>query len=646
MVDFSKLNPDRAKEIINALKDGKINANEAKQLGLTAQEAEALNKAFSSGEAQIGDFVLVNKGKSKDGKMQYSETQKKQAPKEEEQSWWDKTVAFAKDNAGALVSGALVVGGGALCLTGVGSGFGAAMIAAGAAMGLASCSSEDDIPVPPEINNNNNVTINLSIDDQQALIEAFKEGIDALLKKIDELGLKIDTYGDQIIKLLTQNNTYLKNIANELTNQGQKQDEIITILTNINSTCDTIKELIEATNENITVNGESIKGQLTEILNAIKGGQASSMEQLDKYMEELKALLQTVIQQQGENIEIDKDSNLTLKDILAKLDNLQGVGTDEKLAAILEILKNIESIGKEINDKLDVIIGKFEDTFPDNSDIKASLERIEQYLKENNDKTDITNNLLTELLNKYQSGGISQEDLQKLLDAISKNGDKIDVTNQLLANMQKQDAEFQAAVLKAISELGVDIAGQLNNILKAINNISGGSGSNLEALLEKVLSKMDENTKAIIDAIGNIKPGTGGTVDLSSLEKMLAELLELTGKNNNILTDINGKMDVLNLTTKSIEEKLEAEFGKNDERYTNICNLLEAIKNQGGSGGAGFDDSKLLEKLDKILNKLDDILAAIKDHKVTVDVTGKVECNCNCGGNHEGILGDLEDILG
>lgn len=199
MVDFSKLNPDRAKEIINALKDGKINANEAKQLGLTAQEAEALNKAFSSGEAQIGDFVLVNKGKSKDGKMQYSETQKKQAPKEEEQSWWDKTVAFAKDNAGALVSGALVVGGGALCLTGVGSGFGAAMIAAGAAMGLASCSSEDDIPIPPEINNNNNVTINLSIDDQQALIEAFKEGIDALLKKLMSWDLRLI---HTVIKLL------------------------------------------------------------------------------------------------------------------------------------------------------------------------------------------------------------------------------------------------------------------------------------------------------------------------------------------------------------------------------------------------------------------------------------------------------------
>lgn len=59
--------------------------------------------------------------------------------------------------------------------------------------------------------------------------------------------------------MLTQNNSYLKGIAEELKNQGEQQDEIIKILTNINSTCDTIKELIEATNENITVNGESIK---------------------------------------------------------------------------------------------------------------------------------------------------------------------------------------------------------------------------------------------------------------------------------------------------------------------------------------------------------------------------------------------------
>ena len=78
-IDFNKLNPEEAQKIINALKDGRINDTEAKALKLTPQEQEALNKAFSSGEVQIGDFVLVNKGKSKDGKKQYTQT-KKAAP--------------------------------------------------------------------------------------------------------------------------------------------------------------------------------------------------------------------------------------------------------------------------------------------------------------------------------------------------------------------------------------------------------------------------------------------------------------------------------------------------------------------------------------------------------------------------------------
>ena len=55
--DFSKVNADKAQQIINALKDGKINSNEAKNLKLTPEEAAALNEAFSSGEARIGDFV-------------------------------------------------------------------------------------------------------------------------------------------------------------------------------------------------------------------------------------------------------------------------------------------------------------------------------------------------------------------------------------------------------------------------------------------------------------------------------------------------------------------------------------------------------------------------------------------------------------
>ena len=180
-------------------------------------------------------------------------------------------------------------------------------------------------------------------------------------------------------------------------------------------------------------------------------------------------------------------------------------------------------------------------------------------------------------------------------------------------------------------------------VLEAINNGVAGTDS-LRDLLEKVLEKQDKNTKAIINAIGNIKVGSGGTVDLSSLEAMVAELLKQSKANGNILSNIDAKTDVIATTTKSILAALEKEFGKNDTRYKNIMNILNVIANKAGSKG---DDTKLLAKLDEILAKLDEIKDAIKNHKVTVDVTGKVTCECNCGNNnkHEGILGDLNDLM-
>ncbi len=736
--DFSKINADKAQQIINALKDGKINSNEAKNLKLTPEEAAALNEAFSSGEARIGDFVLVNKGKSKDGKKQYSQTKKAepQIPQEEpgffEKAFnkvkkdvskyaktftnaWNNSSGFvettgamigattktvtdvAKDYAHNVEKGvaeatgsetlgkvakytagigivadaaeavdevgdwsagkirdaaknytgterqllesfaefvdnmnaadiALMFVGGAGAAKGFkelpkvlqllkGISFGKVAVPAmgvAAAASMTSCSPEE-INVKQEVG----IKVQLSQQDQSALIAAFEKGIDELKKEIQKLGIDVKTYGDQIIDLLTSNNSYLKNIANDMKQNNQDNAKIIEILTNINSTVDTLTSLVEATNENITVNGQSIKAQLNAILNAIKNGGAGSESQLTAYLDDLKNLLQTVIKQQGDQIEIDKDSNTTLKNILAKLDKMDGT-TQEKLAAILAVLGDIKSIGNEINGKLDKIINKFENAFPDNKDIKAALEKIEKYLEQNNAKTDVTNKLLEKLLNKSQTGGLSQEDLQKILDAIAKNGDKIDTTNKLL------------------EKYGTETTVKMTEILDAIKNIKGGNGTgaDLEALLDKVLAKMDANTAKIIDAIGNIKV-TGGKVDLGSVEAMLKELIELTKKNGNTLDNIDAKMDVVNVTTKAILDKL----GHVDQ---NVQNILDFIKKNAGS----YDDSKLLEKLDKIMDKLDDILAAIKDHKVTVDVTGKVTCECKCGQNHEGILGDLNDILG
>ena len=749
---------------------------------------------FLKQEGLTGSHFAVNDK----GQLVTVKNQQQPAKKEEDTPWYEKVGNFVKDNAGALIAGTAVVAGAICCATGVGASVGVPLLLVGGAIGLSSCSPED----PTEFNTNIQVNITIPPDDQSELIAAFKEGIDALLAKMDELGYKVDQYGDQIIKLLTDNNVYLKNISNSLKEQGLKQDEIIEILTNINTTVQTIESLVAATNENITINGENISNKLNEILNAIKTGQANSMEALDGYMEQLRQLLLDVIANQKEEIHINEENGMTLDQIYETLLNMDGM-TGDKLTQMLEILQSIESIGKDINNKLDEIIGKFDEVFNNNTEIKAALEKIEEYLKTHNDQTDVTNNLLEQLLKQYNNGGISQEDLQKLLDAIAANGDKIDATNQLLVNIQNQDAEFQKKVLdllanvgtdysdilnkilqattnngaalsdinqilakiqnqdekfqqkvldllnkagdnsteiisqlgminqilakiqgqdetfqnnvlnilnnmkpgeaadyteilnkileatkgngtkldalgqllakiqnqdaefqknilEAVNKLGVDIASQLNKVLTAINNISvsGGDTSNLEALLNKVLEKMDSNTAAIIDAISNIKPGEGGNVDLSSLEKMLSELLQLTSKNNSLLESIDGKMDVIKLTIEAAKDEIIAHLG-NGGGNVDVSAILKKLDEFMSLSNANSE--AILKKMDTIINlinniktyddsalmaKLDDILAAIKDHNITVDITGKVTCECNCGGNHEGILGDLEDVLG
>lgn len=815
---------------------------------LAADGTKLKEAYFLKQEGLTGSHFAVNNN----GQLVTVKNQQQPAKKEEDTPWYEKVGNFVKDNAGALIAGTAVVAGAICCATGVGTSVGVPLLIIGGAVGLTSCSPED----PTEFNTNIQVNITIPPDDQSELIAAFKEGIDALLAKMDELGYKVDQYGDQIIKLLTDNNVYLKNISNSLKEQGLKQDEIIEILTNINTTVQTIESLVAATNENITINGENISNKLNEILNAIKTGQANSMEALDGYMEQLRQLLLDVIANQKEEIHINEENGMTLDQIYETLLNMDGM-TGDKLTQMLEILQSIESIGKDINNKLDEIIGKFDEVFNNNTEIKAALEKIEEYLKTHNDQTDVTNNLLEQLLKQYNNGGISQEDLQKLLDAIAANGDKIDATNQLLVNIQNQDAEFQKKVLdllanvgteysdilnkilqattnngaalsdinqilakiqnqdekfqqkvldllnkagdnsteiisqlgminqilakiqgqdetfqnnvlnilnnmkpgeaadyteilnkileatlnngnkldgigqllakiqnqdadfqknvlnilnnmkpgevadyteilnqileatkgngtkldalgqllakiqnqdaefqknilEAVNKLGVDIASQLNKVLTAINNISvsGGDTSNLEALLNKVLEKMDSNTAAIIDAIGNIKPGEGGNVDLSSLEKMLSELLQLTSKNNSLLESIDGKMDVIKLTIEAAKDEIIAHLG-NGGGNVDVDAILEKLDEFMSLSNANSE--AILKKMDTIINlinniktyddsalmaKLDDILAAIKDHNITVDITGKVTCECNCGGNHEGILGDLEDVLG
>ena len=464
-----------------------------------------------------------------------------------------------------------------------------------AAMGLTSCSSDDGIGGKNEINQTVNITItqNSSLEDA---LDALLEGQQvqtAILQKILEREIENGMTAKEILNIcggnaqllskileaMTENNNLLTEVKNSI-NSGT--ENIMNALVDIKGSVDNITNLIKDFPQYST--------QLNEIINGIKTG--------NKSMSDMKALIEKLLNQAVKNGD-------TQVNILNKLSEIEksNKSDGEKLAAMLKLLGDIKTILQGVAD-----------------DLKAHF------------KNDAKVNQYLETIIKNQEGQKEEqtktnEVLQQIYTLVEKLGTKGDALGK--------------EILNYIAAVGFEMNRNFTAVLEAINKGVAGADS-LRDLLEKILEKQDKNTKAIIDAIGNIKIGAGGAVDLSSIEKMLAELLKQSQKNGNILSNIDAKTDVIATTTKSILDALNKEFGKNDERYKNINNLLTVIANKAGGKG---DDAALLEKLDKILQKLDEIKDAIKNHKVEVDVTGKVTCECNCGQNHEGILGDLNDIL-
>lgn len=463
------------------------------------------------------------------------------------------------------------------------------------AVGLTSCSPEDGIGGKTDIKQEVNITItqNSKLEDAlDALLEGQKvqtEILQKILEREIENGMTakeiLNICGgnaqllSKILEAMTENNNLLTEVKNSI-NSGT--ENIMNALVNIKGSVDNITNLIKDFPQYST--------QLNEIINGIKTG--------NKSMSDMKALIEQLLNQAVKN----GDTQVNILNKLSEIEN-SNKSDGEKLAAMLKLLGDIKTILQGVAD-----------------DLKAHF------------KNDAKVNQYLETIIKNQEGQKEEqtktnEVLQQIYTLVEKLGTKGDALGK--------------EILNYIAAVGFEMNRNFTAVLEAINKGVAGADS-LRDLLEKVLEKQDKNTKAIIEAIGNIKVGPGGAVDLSSVEKMLAELLKQSQKNGDILSNIDAKTDVIATTTKSILEALNKEFGKNDERYKNINNLLTVIANKAGGKG---DDAKLLEKLDKILQKLDEIKDAIKNHKVEVDVTGKVKCECNCGKNHEGILGDLNDIL-
>lgn len=494
----------------------------------------------------------------------------------------------------------------------------------------------------------------ISAQEAMETIQNLLGDIKGLLGQVISSLAKAENDRAELIELAKQGNASLSTLID-------KANTFIESSNAANTKLDGIKDAIEKANMDSNANFETV----VKTLNMNKDQLIGVMLKLGYTQAQIQKMTAAqIIAAIKENTQVTKDNNATLNEILAEVKSGK-LSAEEASKKIIELLENIQK-------SLDEVIVSIKDHYHNDANVTIYLQKIQALLEKNNDKTDSTNEILNKLYNLVEGQGTKADamgkeilnyiaavgfemnrNFDKLIEEVQTGNGKLDYMTELMVALNKQvkqngedGKKLGNDILNYLGNIGFEMNRNFTAILDAINTGNKGTDE-LKSLLEKVLEKQDQNMdkidtncKAIIEAMGNIKVD-GGKVDLSSLEKMMAELLAQSKKNGNILSDINGKADVLNGTTKAILDNLEKEAGKNDVRYTNIENLLKALANKAD----GKDDKDLLDRLDQILAKLDEIKDAIKNHKVTVDVTGKVECNCNCGKNHEGILDDINNIL-
>ena len=543
-------------------------------------------------------------------------------------------------------------------------GFVGGLISVGVAV-ISSCSEE---PAPPDINETNNnydVDVNIiqKIDagmSKEELLEVLNEFWNSTeINEIVEALKSINKTTEMIVILLMELGASFDKVIAALETMDTTQQDILNTLSNGNAAIlESLQNILNAVNAGTELSAENNKllAQLLEMVGNIDTGTDPAITNL---LEKIFTMLEMAINQQNNSDSELQDSLQTLiSSVNAILESLQKIldkvnaGTElsaennKLLAQLLEMVGNIDTgTDPAITNLLEKIFTMLEMAINQQNNSDSKLQDLLQTLI---DKVDAF----------MQGSQTADEKTLKLLETLI---DSVNAGNAA-------NAQFYETILNKLDGLEAVIKDYLMNILDAVNK-NGEISEDIRNLTQKVLEQINSHAvadndalKAILEAINNLSVGTGGNVDLSKIEEMLAALLKQTEENGNLLTDINGKLDVINMTIKAatdeIKNLLGDKFDQNNEYFKQIIDKLE------GFGSEGYDDTELLQKLDTILNilgnisdntnkddllsKLDEILAAIKDHKVIVDVTGKITCDCNCGNdqNHEGIVGDLEDLLG
>ena len=496
----------------------------------------------------------------------------------------------------------------------------------------------------------------------------LKQQMQDLMNEVQNGNISADEFYNKAFEYMAGSAANQQVIIAQLVENGKTQQEANNLIKQLisdvqsgNKTAEAafneIKELLGNIDETLGEISQVLKDLLSDFdsfYNDYKNDKDKEFHLLDQLIQNGK--LQTSILQSMNNTINSMSENIT--GIKTNTDKLLEIAQDDtKFNELIEAIKNIQAggsadidyqrledmfkmMGLTITDAINMSSSQLEQAIKDFQNtyvnveqkqieelqtIQSKIDDLQMFLSNNdnnqeiidainnitvaigNGNEDVTNELknLTEQLNK----------LQQAIDAIYKAiGDQAAITNTYFA---KWDGKFD-------SMLGslVNLEGAANDIKSQLSTIIANQKTTqvyLDNLLNAI-AELKEEIKKLQDAAG----GSGSSITIEQLEELWKQHDEANfNKYKELIENLDLNVDIDTSTIEdlltSIDNKMEY-INDNSEILTQILNKLNSID---------WSNPDYTDKLDKIIEILENF-----------------KCNCDCGGNNEGILGDLEDVLG
>lgn len=481
------------------------------------------------------------------------------------------------------------------------------------------------------------------IEEIKALVESgqlkYSEAIDEVKKILESINGKLDGILGAIVDV--------QGHVRKLTDLGKLNEEQNA---NIIARLDDLTKLIE------TGQLEQAKAfiELYGISNDILNEMIINNKYNEKELAEIK-----VIQNQLANILIevqlgnmdaqegfDKISELLSK-LSGQLDNITAMlqGELNKINTQLDMLVKLGQIDSKqdakINEQIEELKALIANGQIQQAQALAGIYEIEKLILEQMIENNKYNGAFKEVL------GQVEQDLTRIENAINNKEINVEVgtdeIESLIAKLSAQLEKIQASIDSLLKEVSSGFANlkayaqaydiKWANLMDMLKNYDG----DLEELkagqkdVKFFLNEQLKEIKSLKDLIKDLDITNGGNGSGNSgltIEDLRAMFKELGDTYYNAFENFV-KDNMPEATDTATIEKLLASIDKKldnlqqpidySDDLANITSILEQL-------AARPDYS---EKLDKIIELLE-----------------QFECNCNCGGSNEGIIGDLEDLLG